>query len=221
MAIAAHLDDTAETAGKPRQARRKLRLETRGALASGGASDVLVHNVSASGLLFEGREVLATGESIEIELPLAGATLAKIVWSSGNLYGCAFDAPISAAALSAAQLKGAAGIEVEPAGRQEAAPEASFGARLRGLRKARGLTLAQIAGQLGVSKPTVWAWEQGKARPVDGRIDALAAVLGVPGPELRSGGNAAGLGELLVRTRERIAGAFGTSPDKVRIMIEL
>ena len=46
--------------------------------------------------------------------------------------------------------------------------------RLNHLRRERGMTLAQVASALGVSKPTVWAWEKGKARPLPERIAAIA-----------------------------------------------
>lgn len=226
MAIAAQLEDVDGTAGKPREPRRKLRLEASGALASGTATDVLIHNVSATGLLLESAVSLATGERIEIDLPHAGSAGARVVWTSGNLFGCQFDAPISAAALSAAQLRGTAGEAVEIAAPgtssgDEASAGEAFGVRLQRLRKQQRMTLSQLAGQLGVSKPTVWAWEQGKARPVAGRIEALAQALGVASAELQPGRDDSRLRDLLARSREQIARAVGTSADKVRIMIEL
>jgi len=42
---------------------------------------------------------------------------------------------------------------------------ASFSALLRLWRYEAGLTLKDVAGAVGVSKPTVWSWEKGKARP--------------------------------------------------------
>lgn len=220
MAIPAHLEEQ-DQVGEARQPRRKLYLEALGASASGGMTDVLVHNISATGLLMECKTSLSVDEAIEIELPQVGLTRSRIIWASGELYGCEFDTPISPATLSAAQLRSAVGPGVEIAPRAEVPFEEAFGVRLQRLRKARGLTLSQIAGELGVSKPTVWAWEQGKARPVESRIDALAGALGVGGDELLSGTHATGLRDLLARTRDEIARAFGTSRDKVRIMVEL
>ncbi len=221
MSFAAHLEETPKPAGKTREPRRTLRLEALGAVASGVAANVLVHNVSATGLLFESELALAEGERIEIDLPHAGATWARVIWTGGRLVGCQFDAPISAAALSAAQLRSPAGQGVEIGPREEPLPDESFGVRLRRLRKEQGLTLAALASQLGVSKPTIWAWEQGKARPVKDRVETLAALLGVPASEVLSGRNTHALRDLLARSREQIASAYGTSPDKVRIMIEL
>lgn len=221
MAIAAHFEQPEHSLGEPREPRRTLYLEAQGAAASAGATSVLVHNISATGLLLESAAPLRVDEAIEIELPQAGSRKARIVWASGQLFGCAFEAPISPATLSAAQLRSAVGHGVEIAPRNDVPFDEAFGVRLQRLRKARGLTLSQIAGELGVSKPTVWAWEQGKARPVESRIDALAKVLGVAGEELLSGTHATGLKDLLARARDEIARAYGTTRDKVRIMVEL
>jgi len=106
MAIAALLDEVSNAGGQRRQPRRQLRLATPGQTASGGSTDVLIHNVSANGLLLECTIELAVGERIEIDLPYARTTGASVIWSSGVLYGCQFDIPISLATLSAAQLRG-------------------------------------------------------------------------------------------------------------------
>lgn len=41
------------------------------------------------------------------------------------------------------------------------------------MRRARGLTLGQIARGLGVSTPSVWAWENGKSKPRAVRMEQL------------------------------------------------
>lgn len=230
MAIAAHFEETAGAAGTSRQPRRKLRLEAEGSTASGLSTRVLVHNVSATGLLIESEAALSVGERLEIDLPGNGATPASVVWTSGRLFGCRFEAPISRATLSAAQLRSAVveadsepGPEkADPAGSADpSVPGESFGSRLQRLRKDQRLTLSQVAAALGVSKPTVWAWERGKARPVEGRLDMLAETLGVPRSALMPGRGTLDLDDLLIRSKEQIARSAGTSPDKIRIMIEL
>lgn len=220
MVIAAYLEES-KGAGKPRDPRRKLSLEAKSARASGEAASVSIHDISASGLLLESKVVLAVDERIDIELPNAGITPAKVIWNSGDLFGCQFDIPISSATLSAAQLRSAVHQTVEVIPAKPNHPDESFGVRLHRLRTEKNLTLSQIATQLGVSKPTVWAWEQGKARPVDSRIEALAAALGVPASELVPGRDSPALRDMLARAREQIASAFGIGPDKVRIMIDL
>jgi transcriptional regulator with XRE-family HTH domain len=221
MAIPARWEEPAKFAGNPREPRRTLRLETQSALASGHATNVMLHNVSATGLLLESAVLLAIGEMLEIDLPQVGATSAKVIWASGALYGCQFEAPVSIAALSAAQLRSAVAEQVDLTPHADAPPEESFSVRLHRLRKERGLSLGRIATLLGVSKPTVWAWEQGTARPVESRIDALAEALSVDRAELMASRNPTGLRELLARSREQIAALVGTTPDKIRIMIDL
>lgn len=235
MPIAAHFEHTADATGQARDPRRTLRLDARGATGSGAEAQVFVHNISATGLLLESQVPLAMGERIAIDLPRAGATWAQVVWNSGALSGCQFDLPVSPATLSAAQLRAATtpGPAVGPAPSTDApssspststAPppaDETLGARIHRLRTERGLTLSHIASQLGVSKPTVWAWEQGKARPVDSRVDALARTIGVTRAELMPTAIGPLADDLVARSREQIARALGTTPDKVRIMIEL
>lgn len=226
MPIAAHFDKAVSQEGQSRAARRRLRLETQGALASGAPAEVLVHNISETGLLLETPHELEIGETIEIDLPEAKAVRAQVVWASAQLYGCAFASPLSSATLSAAQLRSAvqnAGVVTEPpvpAG-PAAIGGASLGEKLHHLRKLRGLTQGELAVRLGVSKPTVWAWEQNRARPIEERIEAIAEALGVSAAELRPSRNVPGLSELIVRCRHEIANVVETSPDKVKIMIEL
>jgi transcriptional regulator with XRE-family HTH domain len=228
MVIAAHFDvppGEGDQSGQARAPRRMLRLEARGLTAGGDPATVLVHNISADGLLLESETSLASGERIDIDLPHAGTTSARVIWASGSFFGCQFDAPISPAALSAAQLRSEAPGENPRETETSASPvpfaEQSFGSRLQRLRKERGLTLSQLAGQLGVSKPTVWAWEQGKARPVEGRMEALAQALGVPEWEMLMGRSSPVLPDLITRAKEQIASALGVPPDKVRIVVDL
>jgi len=221
MAIAGHWDEADGAAEARRDPRRKLRLEAQGALASGAADRVLVHNISATGLLVESALALAPGETLTIDLPEAGETQASVVWTSGSFYGCQFEQPISAGALSAAQLRGTADRDIANGPSFEGLASETFGARLQRLRTEQRLTQAQLADRLGVSKPTVWAWEQGKARPVESRIDSIARALEVSREELLSGSGDTQFNELVAMSRERIARAVGTEPRQVRIMIEL
>ena len=222
MPIAAHLEPTPHGDDPRHNVRHTLRLEALGATADGERARVTVHNISASGLLIETAAVLDIGETIALELPEAGERIATVSWASEAYYGCQFDRPLGAAELSAAQLRGDAGANVRAPRPALGALDDDFGHRLQRLRKERGLTLAQIAEQLGVSKPTVWAWEQGRSRPVGNRIDPLAEVLGVGRAELYPDATATSpLHDLLARVRSEISVVAGTSPDKIRIMIEL
>lgn len=219
MVIAAHFEDLPEpaddeAAGRVRDPRRTLRLAAEGVTATGAAASVLVHNISASGLLLESEVPLAPGERIDVDLPHVGQTAARVVWASGTYFGCQFDGAITAAALSAAQLRSDVPEAATPLAE-------SFGMRLQRLRKQRGLTMSQLAVQLGVSKPTVWAWEQGKARPVETRMEALAQALDVSAEEMLMERSAPALTGLIARAREQIARALGVAPDQIRIEVDL
>jgi len=225
MPIAAHFEAVNGT-GHPRAERRRLLLETQGALETGVETQVVLHNFSETGVLVESQVELEIGEGLELDLPDAPQTRARVAWASGQLYGCAFDAPVPSSALRAAQLRSSVQTELglgaapSPIGPGAIGGE-SLGERLHRLRKLRGLTQGELASRLGVSKPTVWAWEQGRARPIEERIDAIAEALGVETVDLRPSRAVPGLSDLISRCREQIAAVVETTPEKVRIMIEL
>ncbi|PEQ13056.1 hypothetical protein B2G71_09550 [Novosphingobium sp. PC22D] len=222
MALAGHLEDDTGDADQPRAPRRVLRLESTGALPSGEIAPVLIHNVSTTGLLFEASIALDIDTVIAVDLPEAGAVGARIVWRSANLFGCRFEQPISDAVLSAAQLRGVTGDGVGRGPEEQLrVPGQSLQTSLRDLRRERGLTLGQLATRLGVSKPTVWAWEQGKSRPVPERIDAIAEALGVDVETFVPERGGQELPRLLARCREEIGRAVGTDPARIRISIDL
>jgi transcriptional regulator with XRE-family HTH domain len=231
MAIKAHLDQPApgenlrpDHRGAPRRA---LRLEASGILPDGREANVTIHNISAAGLLIETTLELARGETLTLDLPQAGRVEAAVVWRSEALHGCAFATPLGAGALAAAQLQGLPVGELPAA----AAPAAraghsvsgeALGVRLNRLRREAGMTLADVAQRLGVSKPTVWAWEKGKARPLPERMAAIAEALGAAPEDLAEAGSQnADTAALITECRHRIAEACGTTPAAVRIMIEL
>jgi DNA-binding XRE family transcriptional regulator len=229
MAIKAHLGSPTPSGGQPSTSRtaprRNLRLETSGLAPDGDEANVTIHNISAAGLLIETGLDLARGEELALDLPEAGIVTATIMWRSEKLYGCAFEQALGPAALAAAQLQGLA-----PDGPTissftlPANPSLSegLGSRLNRLRREAGLTLADVAAVLGVSKPTVWAWEKGKARPLPERLDAIAAALGVTPDALGEAHGPAGSAAMVIEDcRNRIAQACGTATSSVRIMVEL
>lgn len=235
MAIKAHLDHqpiaTLDEGGQRSTPRRALRLETSGVFGGAREANVTIHNISAAGLLLETAQELVEGEQLALDLPEAGAVVATVVWRSERLYGCAFAAPIGNAALAAAQLQGfAPGTPARPEAQTSGGPAPAQGAaanaealavRLGRLRREAGLTLADVAASLGVSKPTVWAWEKGKARPLPERLGAIAAALGVDTEVLAAAPVSREVEGVIAECRARIAEACGTRPDAVRIMIEL
>ncbi|MDO9368812.1 MAG: helix-turn-helix domain-containing protein [Sphingopyxis sp.] len=221
MAIPAYIEKTAAPAGKARSARQTLRLQLSVAKVAGGEVPVLVHNISATGLLIESEVALQPGDRVEIGLPHSGAAWAKVIWASARIYGCQFDTPISAATLSAAQLRSIVGPDAGTFADSEMPLAESFGVRLQRLRTAKALTQSQVAKQLSVSEPSISAWEQDKARPKAGRLEALAVLLGVDIPELLGIDEAESLGDVIARAKDQIANAAAVSVDNVKIVIEI
>src|SRR5690242_6901892 len=101
--------DEAEQRGA---ARRTLNLQV-GSQYLDAEALVLIHNLSENGLLIETLAPLELGETIEVELPEAGATPARIVRKDGDHYGCRFVAPISKGSVSAALLRSPVAGRVE------------------------------------------------------------------------------------------------------------
>lgn len=97
----------------------------------------------------------------------------------------------------------------------------SFGSRLRSFRLSRGLSQADVAAHLGVSKPSVCGWEKGRSRPRFARLAALADLLSIPQAELQEEPKESGAGALIDHSRMQIARMIGTSPGKVHIFIEI
>lgn len=99
MALMAHFEDVSRKAERRRSARRELRLGL-------GDTDepVTIRDISRTGMLLENRSAMLVGATFDVSLPQAGQVCAHVVWTSGDFYGCEFDEPISAAAVSAALL---------------------------------------------------------------------------------------------------------------------
>ena len=222
MAITAFFNTVPRTVGKDRAPRRQLRLPLQGSKAGGGEVEALVHNISATGMLIESHAPLEIGEVIEVNLPHSGKTAAKLIWVSGRLAGCEFAMPVSSATLSAAQLRGVV-VESEPdtAENRPSSSAESFGTRLQRLRTAKGLTQGQLAAELGVSEPSISAWELDKARPKAGRVEVLANELGVEIHELLGLEEIESLSDLVTRAKEQIAKAAGVAPANIKLTIEI
>ncbi|WP_160746482.1 helix-turn-helix domain-containing protein [Croceibacterium soli] len=242
MSIEAHLEQRRRAVESRVGPRRKLRLLAPGASSSGEALNVVVHDLSETGLLLQTSGQLSVGERIEVVLPHAGPTEADVVWASNEFFGCKFEKRISRATLSASQLlSGPQPVSAEDHGSppaDEPASEESFGTRLRRIRKQRGISLIGLARLVGVSKPTVWKWERDDVRPRQKSVQALAVALGASERELLFGetsaarrsadehrgaaeGETVPLGELVQSCKQRIAEAAGTSSENVSITIQI
>ncbi|NNC59500.1 MAG: helix-turn-helix domain-containing protein [Erythrobacter sp.] len=220
MAVTGLLDPVQQDEKGRAGSRRKIRIAAEGVRGDGEETRVRLHNISTGGLLLESDSAIAVGEEIVLDLPEAGPTAAQIVWQSASLHGCRFVEPLGPGALSAAQLRSAI-APAEAEADVPHAPRGSLGKRLSRLRQERGMTLAQVAESLGVSKPTVWAWEHDRSHPVAGRIAALAETLGVAETELATGQDLSRADHAIAAAREAIAEAYGCAPNRVRIMLDL
>lgn len=105
LSLHAELEPRDAAESRLRADRRKLRLLVPGSLAAEGAVDVLIHDLSPTGILIESDADVPEGEEIDLMLPEAGATRASVVWSSGRFLGCAFKNPVPSAVVSAALLR--------------------------------------------------------------------------------------------------------------------
>ncbi|TWJ09239.1 helix-turn-helix domain-containing protein [Altererythrobacter ishigakiensis] len=221
MSIRAHMDELLVSDDRRNGNRIQLYLATRGLLPEGKQANVEIHNISVTGLLLETNLPLNTGSRLDVDLPHSGPTGARVVWVGDGVFGCAFDQPISEAELGAVQLKSEAPLPPTIGQTQAANSNVTFGKKLEQLRKARGLTLANVADALDVSKPTVWAWEKGKARPLDERFPAIAEALGVEIDELAASTFTRGWTAVIEESRDSIASALGLNKDQVKIMLDL
>ena len=104
MSILAQLEPRDWTGNRRAVARRTLRLKAQGTTSSKSAA-VVIHDLSLTGLLIETTADLTPGERLDVDIPQAGLTAARVVWSSGHFFGCEFNKPIPSAALSAAILR--------------------------------------------------------------------------------------------------------------------
>jgi hypothetical protein len=110
MSTAVHAISPLESENRRYASRRALRLKS---AVSDSGIEVVIHDLSPTGLLIETRQPLITGETLFVDLPERGPTAASVVWSSGNFHGCAFEQSIPSAAISAALLRSPASV---PAG---------------------------------------------------------------------------------------------------------
>lgn len=228
-----------------RQERGATRLQVRfvaGLTAQSTSVAVVVHNLSASGILIETDTSLTIGQSITVELPEAKNTVATVIWQSAPLFGCRFTKNLSRAALSAAKLRNPLSVMFDPITSWAASSEdASLGQRLLRLRRDLGLSRAALSALTGFSKPSIWAWETGRTAPRRENLTRLAEVYNVPRSEILRG-SAMAEGDALLKgiceqpsqtdidpaslraeidaAKARIAALSGTEPKNVRITIE-
>lgn len=238
MAIHAILQPP-EGAGTQRTAPRlHLRLETAGEVEKGGQTAVVIHNLSASGLLIETQSPLETGQKIRIDLPETAPVSATVVWQSFPLFGCRFDHLLPRAVISAIQLRNPLPTDFDPVAQPLASPfeHEPLAARIFRLRRERGLSRTVLAAQTGLSKPSIWAWETGKSAPRRNSVALLANAFGIserelltgksmPAPEsdtprTLSGVDGKSVQEVIQASKNILSKMTGVAEDQIRIIIE-
>lgn len=120
--LTAYIDTARAAANERGAARRNLRLEVQGTTPAGRASNVLIHNMSETGLLIETAAPLTIGDGLEVLLPEAGALPAVVVWVGRGFFGCRFEKRVPTATVSAALLR-APGL---PSPADDLVPEESY-----------------------------------------------------------------------------------------------
>ena len=100
MALQARL--AASKAGNRRTSPRRT-LSLQSTLVDG--EEVIIHDISRTGLLLETTALLTERQVLDVELPEVGLVQANVVWRSSRYVGCRFAKPVSQAAVSAALLR--------------------------------------------------------------------------------------------------------------------
>jgi hypothetical protein len=103
-AIPGQLDAPLAGASRRGRPRRTLHLRAQETASLGGA-EVIILDISTTGLLLQTSGELSADETIALELPGAAPVSATVKWSSGQYHGCEFAAPVSDAFVSAALLR--------------------------------------------------------------------------------------------------------------------
>ena len=102
--LVARLSSAPRSANRRGAVRRTLKLQVDSA-DEGSGIRVLIHNISEGGMLIETAARLSVGETLDLDLPNAGSTEARIVRSGGRYFGCRFVNEISKGSVSAALLR--------------------------------------------------------------------------------------------------------------------
>ena len=77
--------------GEPgNEPRKRLRLSPHDMNAPGDQAQLIVHEISDSGLLLESTLPLVEGEQLDVVMPHEGARRVTIVWACGRYFGCRF-----------------------------------------------------------------------------------------------------------------------------------
>jgi len=224
MNLQAHLE-AKPSSDRRSHPRKTLRLLTEARSGTNGTVDVLILDLSSSGMLVQADAPLEQGEVIEVELPETGVCEARVVWSSSKFFGCSFITPLPPGAVSAALLKGLPSDAAAAPGEGEpATTRGGLGRRLAVLRGEGGWSIEEIAARIGVSRQAVWYWETGQRLPRSAQLQRIAAALEVPEFVLRAeAGDRAPVATaaMVEEFRDRLAARLGCDKAGIAISISL
>jgi len=236
----ARLEDSSNLAGQRGEPRRRLFLSGN-ATQTGASCEVLVHNLSSTGMLLSTEGQLDLDEPLVVVFDEIGECSSRIVWSADGLFGCRFDRNLTKAQMSAILLRSEPlQLPQNTSANDTAQADDSegFGSRIKRLRKESGLSMVDFANRFDVTKPTLWKWETERARPRQAVLRKLADHFGMSEQELlfgRQGArphgtqdqspqaepNRAGtLSDVVSRSRSAIARKAGVAPAQVSIAID-
>jgi hypothetical protein len=107
-------DEAYGNGNRRRTERRSLKLSVVTTRESASDTQVSIRDISPRGILIEAEpSALSVDDWIEVNLPDTGPVEGRVVWTSGGYFGCEFDQPISAGALSAALLRARPAVIVD------------------------------------------------------------------------------------------------------------
>ncbi|WP_196221761.1 PilZ domain-containing protein [Sphingobium sp. CAP-1] len=67
---------------------------------AGAPIDVVIEDISGAGCRIRSAEAVGVDDDIRIGIAGIGIRSARVIWNEGDAFGCAFDAPLSAAELA-------------------------------------------------------------------------------------------------------------------------
>lgn len=204
-------------AAEMRGARRhRLSLEAQVYETGAGARAATIANISETGCLVELQDagVARTEVSIEIiglDIPPVDA---RVTWHGDAAFGCVFDEPLGAATVSAARLRG------DPPS-ERTSQRTDWAERLVAARKRLAISASAMARELGISRPTLWAWETGRSAPSVENAGRVEDWLSQAEPPLPAGNKAGELGSRVDALRAQVADVLGVEPGDIDISLRL
>ena len=139
---------------------------------------------------------------------------ARVTWQGDRAVGCVFVKPLSAAVVSAARLRGDL-----PAGRSS--EPGDWGDRILAARKRLAISASATARELGISRPTLWAWETGRSAPSEENASRVEDWLSQAESSPPAGRKSDDFGSRVEALRAEVANVLGVDPGDIDISLKL